>query len=145
LPVDIASIVLLFVAGGLLLVAVSHWTAFGRAEPAATRYGLAVMSGLALGFLSLSVAVFPLIVFPVVMAVVLIRHWLAEGRLTELGAFLVAGASFWVLELGYARLTDLGDPAVVTPGWTPIPLAVATALVVLGATLILGARLARTP
>ena len=137
----VASIALLFVAGGLLLIALSCGTRVRGRQIHGLGVAMAVMTGLALGFLSLFLFLFPFVVFPLGIAGILIARWLAAGRLTELGAFLVAAAGFWVLEEAAALINDLNDPAVTSPAWSPIPLALATGLMVFGATLIIGQRL----
>lgn len=139
----VASVALLFVAGGLLLIAASVAMRAGGRRPAGLPVATAAMTGLALGFLSLFLFLIPYVVFPLGISGILVLRWLADGRLTELGAFLVAGAGFWVLEEGAALLNDLSDPAVTYPMWSPIPLALAFGMMVLGTTLIIGQRLAK--
>ncbi len=137
-----ATPLLLVVAAGLMLVAASYVTRQRGAEAGTgVRIGMAAMTGLALSFLIRVLVVLPLVVFPMAMTGILVASWLSRGRLDELGAFLVAGGGLWALDEVYARLNDVSDPAVIYPGWTPIPLALAVALTVLGGALIAGVRL----
>ena len=137
------SLILLVVSAGLVLVAMSYWAgAHGREPDPWLRLAMAGMSGLALGFLAHFLFIVPYVMFPLGFTAILVAHWLSSRRLGELGTFLLAAAAYWMVAELSARLNDLSDPAVSYPGWTPVPVAVAAALVVFGASLIVGERLA---
>lgn len=98
---------------------------------------MAGMTGVAVGFLLLVMWVAPLILFPLVTAAILLAAWLSRREWLVLGSFLIGAGGLWATMQGLARLNDLADPAVSIPGWTPIPLAVGTAAVIVGAALVL--------
>jgi hypothetical protein len=135
-----AAVLLLFVAAGLLLLA---GVATGRLRGARPRSrDLAVMAGMtgvATAFLFIAMPVAPLIIFPMVIAGVLLASWLADRRVLQLGAFLVGAGGYIVTAEALGRANDLADPAVTTPGWTPVPLAIAVVALVLGSALVAGA------
>jgi hypothetical protein len=101
---------------------------------------MAGMTGTALGFLLYVMWVPPLIVFPIVVAGILVADWLARGDLLLLGSFLVGAGGLWAGLQSLSLINDLGDEAVTTPGWTPIPLALGVALTILGAALVVATR-----
>lgn len=101
---------------------------------------MAGMTGTALGFLLYVMWVPPLILFPIVVAVIIVADWLARGELVLLGSFLVGAGGLWAGLQGLSLINDLGDEAVTTPGWTPIPLALGVAVTVLGAALVVATR-----
>ena len=78
----------------------------------------------------------------------LIADWVRHQRGRELGGFLTGAGAIWVWGEVAAVMNDLSDAAVTSPGWTPIPLAVSLAAMILGATLLawnLGARFGDPP
>ncbi|MDQ2673666.1 MAG: hypothetical protein M3Y40_03345 [Chloroflexota bacterium] len=136
-----ASLVLLFVAAGLLLILGIRIGRSRGAEASARDAALmAAMTGVAIGFLVLVLPVFPLLIFPMVIGAILVATWLAERRWLELGTFLVAGGLLWCATETLSLINDLGDPAVYRPAWTPIPFGMAIAAVILGASLVMAGR-----
>ena len=133
----IASILLLFVAAGLLLLAgigIGRWR--GRPPSAGETALMAAMTGVAVTFLVIVMPVIPIVIFPFVVAGVLVTHWIREGSWRPLGAFLAGGGSLLFAMQATARANDLADAAVSIPGWSPIPMAVGAALAVVAATLL---------
>lgn len=132
-----ASILLLFVAGGLLLLAgigVGRWR--GRPPSGRETAIMAAMTGVAVTFLFVVMPVIPLVIFPFVIAGTLVATWISERAWRSLGAFLAGGGLLLFAMQAMSRANDLADPAVTVPGWTPIPMAVGAALAILGATLL---------
>jgi hypothetical protein len=139
---NVASLSLMFVAAGLLLLAgVSLGRTRGRQPSRTTRALMAGMTGVALGFLLLIMFVAPLILFPIVIAGILVADWLVRRAWLVLGSFLVGAGGLWTAMQGLALINGLADEAVSYPGWTPIPLAVSAAVTLLGAGLVLATTL----
>ena len=138
-----ATILLLFVAFGLLLLA---GAGIGRGgEPRASRLDAilkAGMTGVAIAFLFFAMAISPLVVFPLIVASVLIANWLAARHWTLLGAFLVGAGGYLTVTEALRIANDLADPAVTMPGWSPVPLAFGAAAIILGAALMVADRAA---
>jgi Na+/phosphate symporter len=104
---------------------------------------MAAMVGAAVTFLFVVMPVIPLVVFPLVIAGILVAAWIEDQSWLPLGAFLIgAGALLFAME-AMSRANDLADPAVMVPGWTPVPLAIGVAAVILGTSLSV-ANLSRT-
>jgi hypothetical protein len=142
-PVAVLS--LLFVGAGLLVLAgVSIGRTRGSRTSRATALVMAAMTGVALGFLLRVLLVPPLLVFPLVVAGILVANWVSRREWPMLGSFLIGAGGLWMAMEGLARLHDLADPAVTFPGWTPIPLALAAASVILGVTFLMTERTERT-
>jgi hypothetical protein len=136
-----ASILLLFVAFGLLLlVGVGLARDRGRAESRRDMALMAGMTGVALAFLFVMLAVAPLVVFPLAIGGALVTTWLGARQWVTLGAFLIGAGGFVTVTQALRRANDLADPAVTMPGWSPVPLAVGAAAVIVGATLIIADR-----
>lgn len=135
------SILLLFVALGLLLLAAAT---LRRRSGVASRSGqtlaMAMMTGLALGFLALVFLGHPYMLLPLGIGGVLLFGWLRPPQPRAIGALLLGFGVLWTVMLGWSLLNDLADPAVSAPGWTPYPLAAGAALLVLGLVLTLGTR-----
>jgi hypothetical protein len=134
-----ASILLLFVAAGLLLLAgigIGRWR--GRPPSGGETALMAGMTGVAVMFLFVVMPVIPLVIFPFVVAGMLVTNWIHEGSWRPLGAFLVGGGALLFAMQALRRANDLADPAVIIPGWSPIPMAVGAALAIIGATLLAG-------
>ena len=132
-----ASILLLFVAAGLLLLAgigIGRWR--GRPPSSLETALMAGMTGVAAMFLFVVMPVIPLVIFPFVVTGMLVTNWIREGSWQPLGAFLVGGGSLLFAMQALQRANDLADPAVIIPGWSPIPMAVGAALAIIGATLL---------
>jgi hypothetical protein len=132
-----ASIALLFVAAGLLVLAgVGIGRARGRAPSERDAGLMAAMTGIAVAFLFIVMPVIPLVVFPMVIAGILLAGWLAERRWLPLGAFLIGSGLFLAVTQALRRANDLADPAVTNPLWSPVPLAIGAAVTILGVTLV---------
>ena len=134
----VAVIALLFVAAGLVVLAgigIGRW----RGRPPGPREAsvMAAMTGIAVMFLFVVMPVIPLVIFPFVVAGILVATWITEKQWRPLGAFLAGGGALLFTMQVLSRANDLADPAVVIPGWTPVPMAVGAALAILGATLVL--------
>jgi hypothetical protein len=141
----IAVVSLLFVGAGLLVLAgVSIGRTRGSRPSRATAMVMAAMTGVALGFLLRVLLVPPLLLFPLVVAGILVANWVSRREWPMLGSFLIGAGGLWTAMEGLARLNDLADPAVTFPGWTPIPLALAAASVILGVTFLMTERTERT-
>ena len=137
----IASLSLLFVAAGLLVIAAaSIGRARGHAPSRASSALMAGMTGLGLGFVLYVLLVPPLILFPVAVAGIVVADWLRRRDWLLLGSFLVGAGGLWAVMSGWALVNDLADDAVSTPGWTPIPLALGAAVTIVGAALLLAGR-----
>jgi hypothetical protein len=134
----IASVSLLYVAAGLLLLAgVSIGRGRGQQPSRTTEALMAAMTGVALGFLLRLLFAGPLLAFPVVIGGMLIASWINRRARHLVGAFLVGAGGLWAAMDLLALASDLSDPAVSYPGWTPIPLAAGVAAVILGVVAIL--------
>ena len=132
-----ASLLLLFVAAGLLLLAgvgIGRWR--GRPPSTTESAVMASMTGIAISFLFTVMPVIPIVVFPFAIAGILVVKWTRERAWQQLGAFLVGGGGLVFGMQLLSRVNDLADPAVTVPGWTPIPMAVGAALSILGVTLV---------
>ena len=132
-----APILLLFGAAGLLLLAgigIGRWR--GRRPSAGETVLMAAMTGVAVMFLFVVMPIIPIVIFPFVVAGMLVTNWIREGALRPLGAFLVGGGGLLFAMQALRRANDLADPAVITPGWTPIPMTLGAALAIVGATLV---------
>jgi hypothetical protein len=141
----IAVVSLLFVGAGLLVLAgVSIGRTRGSRPSRATALVMAAMTGVALGFLLRVLLVPPLLLFPLVVAGILVANWVSRREWPMLGSFLIGAGGLWTAMEGLARLNDLADPAITFPGWTPIPLALAAASVILGVTFLMTERTERT-
>ena len=65
--------------------------------------------------------------------------YVRTSRLGDLGVLLVSFAAAWTAFEAWTWLNAASDPAVVIPGWTPVPLVIASALLVIaGAVAIAG-------
>ena len=138
-----ASAALLLVALGLLvLVLVASRRRSGRLPSPEHGLAMALMTGLATGFLALVFLGHPFMLFPLGVAAVLVVSWLREVRLADAGALLLGWGALWTAMFAWQLLNDLSDPAVSYPGWTPYPLAAGAALTVLGIVLLAGRWLA---
>ena len=134
----VAVIALLFVAAGLVVLAgigIGRW----RGRPPGPREAsvMAAMTGIAVMFLFVVMPVIPLVIFPFVVAGILVATWITEKQWRPLGAFLAGGGALLFTMQVLSRANDLADPAVVIPGWTPVPMAVGAALAILGTALVL--------
>ena len=98
---------------------------------------MAAMTGIAVTFLFVVMPVIPLVIFPFVVAGILVATWITEKQWRPLGAFLAGGGALLFTMQVLSRANDLADPAVVIPGWTPVPMAVGAALAILGTALVL--------
>jgi uncharacterized membrane protein YidH (DUF202 family) len=137
----IASLALLFVAAGLLLLGSASIRRTGGREPSrASGAVLAGMTGLGLGFVLYVLFVPPLFLFPAAVAGILVTDWLRRRQWRLLGSFLVGAGGLWAAMTAWALVNDLTDDAVNYPGWTPTPLAAAVSLVILGATMLVAGR-----
>ena len=66
--------------------------------------------------------------------------WYARtGRIGDLGVLLGAFAAAWTAFETWTWLNATTDPAVSIPGWTPIPLATAIALLIVAAAVMTSA------
>jgi hypothetical protein len=135
-----ASILLLFVAAGLLILAgAGVGRARGRALSRSDAALMAGMTGVTIGFLGMLLSASMLLLGPIAIAAVLLATWASRGRTELVGAFL-AGAGLIVAGMqAWAFLNDVSDRAVSIPGWTPVPLATGAAVAILGATLLVAA------
>jgi hypothetical protein len=132
---------LLFVAAGLLVLAgTGIGRARGRRVTSGDAAGMAGMTGVAVAFLFTVMPVVPLVVLPAVIGGVLGIRWIMARQWLVLGAFLIGSGVLVVIGQTYRRLNDLGDPAVIIPGWSPVPLAVGAAITILGAALVVASR-----
>lgn len=132
-------LLLLIAASLLLLAAVTIRRRSGRGESAAETQAMALMLGLAIGFLGYFLLVSLLFVFPLAVAAILTWSWLRHGDMAQPGAFLLGFGGLWTALLGAQRWNDLVDPAVTLPGWTTYPLATGVATLVFGLTLLVAA------
>ena len=139
---DTASVLLLLVAACLLVVlGVGIGRERGRQPSPRDAALMAGMSGVTIGFLTMFLSASPLVLGPVAIASVLVAAWWSRGQPGLVGAFLVGGGLLVALMNGMWLINDLGDPAVSYPGWTPIPLALGVAAMILGTSLVVAAAL----
>jgi hypothetical protein len=132
-----ASPLLLFVAGGILVLAgVGLGRRRGRPPSERDTAIMAALTGVAVSFLFVAMPVIPIVIFPFVIAGTLVATWIAERAWRALGAFLFGGGLLVVAMEAIGRANDIADPAVTVPGWTPIPMAVGAATAIIGATLL---------
>lgn len=127
-----ASLLLLFVAAGLLVLAgtgIGRWR--GGLPSERDTAIMAAMTGGAATFLLTVLLVTPLVVLPAAAIGVLVVVWLDRREWLQLGAFLVGGGTLVATMQAYRLLNDVLDPAVIS-GWSPEPLAIGVAAVVLG-------------
>jgi hypothetical protein len=137
----VASIALLFVAAGLLVLAgVGIGRTRGRAPSARDAGLMAAMTGAAVCFLFTVMPVVPLVILPMAVTGALIAAWISDRRWVSLGAFLVGAGLVLAIPSALQRLNDLADPAVTIPLWTPIPIALGVAATILGVTLLVAGR-----
>ena len=134
----VAAIALLFVAAGLMVLAgigLGRW----RGRPPGPREAsvMAAMTGVAITFVFVVMPVIPHVIFPFVIAGILVASWITARQWRPLGAFLVGGGALLFAMQAVSRANDLADPAVTIPGWTPVPMALGAALTILGAALTL--------
>ena len=102
---------------------------------------MAAMNGVAVTFLFVVMPIIPLVIFPFMVAGILVASWISARHWRPLGAFLAGGGALLFAMQALSRANDLADPAVTIPGWTPVPMAVGAAFTILGAALVLaGAR-----
>jgi hypothetical protein len=132
------ALILLLVALALLLLGASALRRrSGRAPSSPQSIAMALMTGLALGFLALVFLGHPFMLFPLAIGAVLLAGWIRPMRLALIGALLLGFGLLWTAIFGWQRLNDLSDAAVSYPGWTPYPLAAGVAFTVLGVALLL--------
>ena len=135
---DAASLLLLLVAAGLLIVlGVGLGRERGRQPSARDTALMAGMTGIAIGFLVMFLSGSPLAVGPIAIAGVLVAAWWRRAQTALVGAFLVGGGGLVALMSGMWLLNALGDPAVSYPGWTPVPLALGVAAVIFGTSIVI--------
>jgi hypothetical protein len=128
---------LLFVAAGLLVLAgTGIGRARGRRVTRGDAAGMAGMTGMAVAFLFTVMPVVPLVVLPAAIAGILLTRWITARQWLVIGAFLIGTGALVLIGQTYRRLNDLADPAVIIPGWSPLPLAVGAAITILGGTLV---------
>jgi hypothetical protein len=132
-------LLLLIAASLLLLAAVMVRRRSSRGESAVQTQAMALMLGLAIGFLGYFLLGSLLFVFPLTVAAVLAWSWLRHGDMAQPGAFLLGFGALWTVLLGAQRWDDLVDPAITHPGWTAYPLATGVATLVLGLALLVAA------
>jgi hypothetical protein len=70
--------------------------------------------------------------------------YVQRRRTADLGVLLGAFAGVWAAFEAWRWLNAASDPAVSIPGWTPLPLAAAVALLLVAGALVIGASLERT-
>jgi hypothetical protein len=129
---------LLFVAASLLVLGgVAIGRSRGRAVTRRDSALMAAMVGVAVTFLFVVMPVIPLVVFPFVVAGILVTTWIADRSWMAVGAFLIGGGALLSVMEAMAMANDLADPAVSVPGWTPVPLAIGVAAVIFGTSLAL--------
>ena len=135
---SVASLALLFVAAGLLVLAAVGF-ARGRGTAVSPTLGaaLAGLTGVALGFLSYVMPVMPLLLFPIVLGVALTVEWVRRGAWPSFGAFLMGAGGLWAAGQFISRMNDLADQAVSIPDWSPVPLGLGVAAMILGGALLL--------
>ncbi len=137
----VASILLLVVAAGLLiLLGAGVGREGGRQPPPRDTALMAGMTGVAIGFLVIFLFASPMVLAPTAIAGILVAAWSRRGQWQLVGAFLVGGGLLVAVMNAMWLVSDLRDPAVHLPGWTPIPLALSVAFVVLGFSLVLADR-----
>jgi hypothetical protein len=132
------ALILLLVALALLLLGASALRRrSGRAPSSPQSIAMALMTGLALGFLALVFLGHPFMLFPLAIGAVLLAGWIRPMRPALIGGLLLGFGLMWTAMFGWQRLNDLSDAAVTIPGWTPYPLAVGVSLTVMGVVLLL--------
>lgn len=132
------AVILLLVALALLLLGASALRRHsGRTPSGPQSIAMALMTGLALGFLALVFLGHPFMLFPLAIGAVLLASWVRPMRLALIGALLIGFGLLWTAMFGWQRLNDLSDAAVSYPAWTPYPLAAGVALIVIGVVLLL--------
>ena len=138
---DVATVLLLFVAAGLLVLA---GTSIGRLRSRPVNQAdatlMAGMTGVAIGFLTTFLWAPPLVLGPVSISAILVATWLARSQTTLVGAFLVGSGLLITAMQAVQIANDLADPAVSIPGWTPVPLGIGVASAILGASLLIAGR-----
>jgi hypothetical protein len=131
------AVILLLVALALLLLAASALRRRSGTAPSTSQaVAMALMTGLALGFLALVFLGHPFMLFPLAISAVLVAGWIRQVQPALIGALLLGFGLLWTAMFGWQRLNDLSDAAVSYPGWTPYPLAAGFALIVLGVVLL---------
>ncbi len=101
---------------------------------------LAAMTGVGAASLKLMRPILPYVLVPVTVSAHLGSGWIARRQWLPLGFYLVGAAGFWLSWEAWLAWNDLTDQAVSRPGWSPVPLAVALAVALVGAG-VLGASL----
>lgn len=141
-----APYIALLVALGLLLVAgASIGRARGCGPNAATQALMAALTGATVGFILLLLPVMPFLLFPAALTAGLSGAWIARRQWALLGWFLVGAGGQWVVSEGWGAWNDLADAAVSRPGWSPLPLVLASAAIVIGLGVLLASRRTRLP
>jgi hypothetical protein len=132
-------LLLLIAASLLLLAAIMVRRRNGLGESAAQGQAMALMFGMAIGFLGSFLLASLLFVFPLALAAVLAWSWLRRGEMAQPGAFLIGFGGLWTTLFTAQRLSDLVDPAVTLPAWTAYPLATGVATLLLGLAMLVAA------
>ncbi|MEO8252156.1 MAG: hypothetical protein ABI578_06745 [Chloroflexota bacterium] len=131
----LAFLLLLIAASLLLISGVAIKRRSGREESAGELAVMALMSGVAMGYLSYFLLGSAMAAFPIALAGVLVASWLHRAETLQTSAFCIGFGGLWTFFFGWQRWNDLSDPAVSYPGWTVYPLALGVALLVLGVVL----------
>ena len=138
---DVAIVLLLFVAAGLLVViGVGLGRERGRQPSSHDTALMAAMTGIALGFLGLFLSASPMAIGPVAIGGVLVATWWRRGQTALVGAFLIGSGALVAGMQALTLINDLADPAVSIPGWTPVPLALGVVVALLGTALVVAGR-----
>ena len=133
---DVAIVLLLFVAAGLLVVlGVGLGRERGRQPSGNDTAVMAAMTGTAVGFLGVFLSASPMAIGPVAIGGLLVASWWRRGQTALIGAFLIGSGALVTGMQALALVNDLADPAVSIPGWTPVPLALGVAAAILGGVL----------
>ena len=140
-----AVLLLLFVAAGVLvLLGVGFARSRGRQPSARDTAVMAGMTGMASAFLlTIFLGAGPLMLLAAGAICLLIAAWIRSRQWTPLGALLIGGGLLLAAMHAFQLVNDLLDPAVTIPGWTPVPLALGVAALVLGTSVVLANRSAR--